>query len=271
MAVKVSELNYERVTIEEFTREMEAVIRQVKEAQTAAEEEGANLEEGPQEPAGGPRLVRRQDDDIPWHVVGAIGQDALHAFGQGQGRGHEHRGGPHADAVKEQGRIGETLGAVFRPPPHVLPLPDTEGHDVALAVPLGPLMDQEHPVPSGHEGLGPAAKVTHAQTPIAVAADVDRVARFAGVVVPGQPEAVFGFDIYPLRRQGQQLIDKAKHLIPLRVVLLPPRQVTGIVLLPHRRIEHIAKNAIGKSKESHQQRQQNQENSHGQPLRLDNI
>ena len=37
MAVKVSELNYERVTIEEFTREMEAVIRQVKEAQTAAD------------------------------------------------------------------------------------------------------------------------------------------------------------------------------------------------------------------------------------------
>ena len=37
MAVKVSELNYERVTIEEFTREMEAVIRQVKEAQTASD------------------------------------------------------------------------------------------------------------------------------------------------------------------------------------------------------------------------------------------
>ena len=37
MAVKVSELNYERVTIEEFTREMEEVIRQVKEAQTAAD------------------------------------------------------------------------------------------------------------------------------------------------------------------------------------------------------------------------------------------
>ena len=37
MAVKVSELNYERVTIEEFTREMKAVIRQVKEAQTASD------------------------------------------------------------------------------------------------------------------------------------------------------------------------------------------------------------------------------------------
>ncbi len=37
MAVKVSELNYERVTIEEFTREMEAVIRQVKEAKSASD------------------------------------------------------------------------------------------------------------------------------------------------------------------------------------------------------------------------------------------
>lgn len=37
MAVKVSELNYERVTIEEFTREMEEVIRQVKEAKSASD------------------------------------------------------------------------------------------------------------------------------------------------------------------------------------------------------------------------------------------
>ena len=37
MAVKVSELNYQRVTIEEFTREMEEIIRQVKEAKSAGE------------------------------------------------------------------------------------------------------------------------------------------------------------------------------------------------------------------------------------------
>ena len=37
MATKVSELKYERVTVEEFTREMQAVIRQVREAACAAD------------------------------------------------------------------------------------------------------------------------------------------------------------------------------------------------------------------------------------------
>ena len=94
-------------------------------AEPAAEEEGAHLQEGPQKPARCARLVRRQDDDVLWHVVGAVGQNALDAPGQAQGRGHEHRGGAHADAVEEQRRVGEAFGAVAGP--HLISL-----HGIAL-------------------------------------------------------------------------------------------------------------------------------------------
>ena len=233
----------------------------VFEAEAVAEEKGADRQKGPQKP--GQRtgmLLCRQDDDVLGHVVGAVGQDALHRRRQGQGRGHEDRGGAHADAVKEEGRAGETLGAVFRPKAHVLPLPDAEGHGMSLAVPLGPLVDEKHAVAPGKEALGPAAEIPDAQAPIAVAADVDRMARLAGVPVPCQLQPVPGGDVHPLMGQGKELLDEADHEIVLRVVLLPRGQVLGHVLRAQGGIEHEAIDAEGSGQ---QQKQQKDKDEHG--------
>ena len=165
--------------------------------------------------------------------------------------------------MEEEGQIGETFRAVLSPQEHILPLPDAESHGVALAVPLGPLMDEEHPVAPAHQSLSPAAEVPHAQAPVTVAADVNGMAGFPRVIISGQAQTVVGRDVHPLEGQGQKIVHQPMHLILLRVVLLPRGQVMGLVLLSHRRIEHEAVHAVGNGQQEKQQDEQDDGKDHG--------
>ena len=139
---------------------------------------------------------------------------------------------------------------------------------MALAVSLAPLVDEEHSVASPQQRLGAAAEVPDAHAPVAVAADVERVARFARIVVPRQLQAVPGFDGHPLRGQGHELVDEAVHLPVSGPVLGAVRHMMGLVLLPRGRIQHEAVDAVTDDEQQQQQDQQYDERDHGDLLFL---
>ena len=165
--------------------------------------------------------------------------------------------------MEEEGRIGAALRTVLRPQAHVLPLPDAEGHGVALAVPLAPLMDEEHSVPPAQQGLSPAAEVPDAEAAVAVAADMDGMARLPRVPVPRQLQPVLGGDVYPLAGQVHQFLREAIHLVVFGQVLRPVGQMERIVLLTQRRIEHETIDAVADDQQQQQQDQQDDGNDHG--------
>ena len=80
--------------------------------------------------------------------IAAVRPDAFYLGRQVKVRGHQHRGGAHGDAHKEQRRLSpKAAHRLMAPIQTVVPLPDAEGDGLPLALAVAALVYQQGPQP----------------------------------------------------------------------------------------------------------------------------
>lgn len=186
----------------------------------AAENPAAQRDKGAEEAAGHALVAADLADYFIGGGIGAVRHDAPDALRQGQGGGHEHRGRAHGDARKDQRHAGPAPGGVFRPEQAVLPLVYTQGNDLPLAFPMGPLVNHQCVVPGGAGQQIAAAEIPQGGAVITVHLYQDGRPVPHMVIAAEEPEPVLGTDAQGLVGNGVKSVDQLQDPILVALILL---------------------------------------------------